>query len=101
MSSGVTEVRERKDRLKQLKRELERADERARGLVEARDQLGAMETALRGEAERMASGIKWSPYAGMKMAGEVHATYLRGSKIYQKGELLAPPGTGRFLRREH
>jgi allantoinase len=52
-------------------------------------------------AERMASGIKWSPYAGMKMAGEVHATYLRGRKIYQKGELLAPSGTGRFLRREH
>jgi allantoinase len=53
------------------------------------------------KAERMASGIKWSPYAGMKMAGEVHATYLRGRKIYQNGELVAPPGTGRFLRHGH
>ena len=53
------------------------------------------------KAERMASGIKWSPYAGMKMAGEVYATYLRGRKIYQNGELVAPPGTGRFLRRGH
>ncbi len=52
-------------------------------------------------AERMASAVKWSPYAGMKMAGEVQATYLRGRKIYQTGELLAPPGAGRFLRREH
>jgi dihydroorotase-like cyclic amidohydrolase len=31
------------------------------------------------------SAVKWSPYAGMKMAGEVHATYLRGRKIYQNG----------------
>jgi allantoinase len=53
------------------------------------------------EAERMASGTKWSPYAGMKMAGEVHATYLRGRKVYQNGALVAPPGTGRFLRRGH
>jgi hypothetical protein len=37
----------------------------------------------------------------MKMAGEVHATYLRGRKIYQNGELLAPAGTGRLIRREH
>jgi hypothetical protein len=35
------------------------------------------------------------------MAGEVHATYLRGRKIYQNGELVAPPGTGRFLRHGH
>jgi allantoinase len=53
------------------------------------------------KAERMTSGIKWSPYAGMKMAGEVYATYLRGRKIYQNGELVAPSGTGRFLRRGH
>jgi allantoinase len=53
------------------------------------------------KAERMMSAIKWSPYAGMKMAGEVHATYLRGRKIYQNGELLAPAGTGRLIRREH
>jgi hypothetical protein len=49
------DLRERKDRLKAAKRELELADERARGLDEARDQLGAMEAALRGEAERMAA----------------------------------------------
>jgi hypothetical protein len=55
LARAEEEVRERKDRLKQLKRELERADERARGLDQARDQLGAMESALRNEAERMAS----------------------------------------------
>jgi allantoinase len=50
-------------------------------------------------AGRMASAIKWSPYAGMKMAGEVAATYLRGRKVYENRELLAPAGTGRVLRR--
>ncbi|HEY7243985.1 MAG TPA: amidohydrolase family protein [Xanthobacteraceae bacterium] len=52
-------------------------------------------------AERMTSKIKWSPYAGMKMAGEVDATFLRGRKIYEKGDVVARPGTGRFLARGH
>jgi hypothetical protein len=33
------------------------------------------------------------------MAGEVAATYLRGRKVYENRELLAPAGTGRVLRR--
>ena len=39
----------------------------------------------------MTSAVKWSPFAGMKMAGFVRATYVRGRKVFENGQLLADP----------
>lgn len=44
---------------------------------------------------------KWSPYDGRRMAARVAATYLRGTCIWNGREVLAKPGTGRFVPRQH
>ena len=44
---------------------------------------------------------KWSPYDGRHMAARVAATYLRGRCIWNGFEVLAVPGTGRFVPRQH
>ncbi|MGD0528064.1 MAG: allantoinase AllB [Polyangiaceae bacterium] len=41
---------------------------------------------------------KLSPYARRSLSGVVHATYLRGRKVYAAGAHAGPPG-GRLLRR--
>jgi allantoinase len=45
----------------------------------------------------MASKVKWTPYDGMLMSGFVAATYCRGRKIYDAGQVLVEPGFGRFI----
>ena len=42
---------------------------------------------------------KHSPFIGMAVTGAVVTTLLGGKFVYQKGEIVAPPGTGRFLPR--
>nr|WP_314071691.1 amidohydrolase family protein [uncultured Roseococcus sp.] len=44
---------------------------------------------------------RWSPYDGMAMKGRVAATYLRGGCIWNGKEVLAKPGAGRFVPRQH
>lgn len=44
---------------------------------------------------------QWSPYDGRRMAARVAATYLRGTCIWDGRQVLAKPGTGRFLPRQH
>jgi allantoinase len=46
----------------------------------------------------MVSSVKWSPYHGRPLAGNVAATYVRGQKVFADGEVLAAPGYGRFVR---
>src|SRR5947209_1449007 len=49
--------------------------------------------------EAAASGhnvVDWSPYDGIVVPWRVEATYLRGEKIFDGGNVLAAPGTGRF-----
>ncbi|MEC7901080.1 MAG: dihydroorotase family protein [Acidobacteriota bacterium] len=41
--------------------------------------------------------VDWSPYHGLHVQGRVISTWLRGSCIYEGGEILAEPGTGRFI----
>jgi allantoinase len=41
---------------------------------------------------------KWNPLNGRTFIGKVAATYLRGHVLYQDGAILAPPGTGTWLR---
>jgi allantoinase len=43
--------------------------------------------------------MRWSPYHGRKMRGRVVATVLRGAVIWDGAEVLASPGTGRFVKR--
>lgn len=45
------------------------------------------------------SSARRSPYAGRELLGRVRATYLRGRPVYSDGELLAGPGSGRWLPR--
>ncbi|MCU0889260.1 MAG: amidohydrolase family protein [Rubritepida sp.] len=44
---------------------------------------------------------RWSPYDGRAMRGRVAASYLRGACIWNGREVLAKPGTGRFVPRQH
>jgi allantoinase len=44
---------------------------------------------------------RWSPYDGRRMRARVAATYLRGRCIWDGTEVLARPGTGRFVPRQH
>ena len=41
--------------------------------------------------------VDWSPYHGLHVQGRVISTWLRGSCIYEGGEILAESGTGRFI----
>jgi allantoinase len=50
------------------------------------------------DASAMTSKVKWSPYDGMRMAGEVAATYVRGVAVFDEAEIRAAPGYGRFVR---
>ncbi|WPD18519.1 dihydroorotase family protein [Thermaerobacter composti] len=47
--------------------------------------------------ETILSKAKWSPFSGKEVQGAVVATYLRGKKVAENREVLAPPGSGRFL----
>jgi len=44
---------------------------------------------------------RWSPYDGRAMKARVAATYLRGRCIWDGKQVLAKPGTGRFVPRQH
>ena len=44
---------------------------------------------------------RWSPYDGRAMRARVAATYLRGRCVWDGAEVLAKPGTGRFVPRQH
>lgn len=42
--------------------------------------------------------VGWSPYAGIRLPWRVAATYLRGALAFDGTDVLAAPGTGRFVR---
>jgi allantoinase len=44
---------------------------------------------------------RWSPYHGRAMQARVAATWLRGACIWDGTTVLAKPGTGRFVPRQH
>ena len=56
------------------------------------------EAGFRVEAERLHQRHKLTPYAGRDLLGVVTATFLRGRKIFERGEFLAGP-TGNVLKR--
>jgi allantoinase len=50
------------------------------------------------EAARMTSSVKWSPFTGMKMAGFVRATFVRGRKVFENADVLVDAGYGQFVK---
>ena len=44
---------------------------------------------------------RWSPYDGRPVKARVAATYLRGRPVWDGREVLATPGRGRFVPRQH
>jgi allantoinase len=50
------------------------------------------------DVQRMEQRHKLTPYAGRQLRGAVHATYLRGRKVYAAGSHVGEP-SGRLLRR--
>jgi allantoinase len=44
------------------------------------------------DANELQHRHKVTPYDGMILRGEVHATFLRGAKIYERGEFSTPRG---------
>ena len=56
------------------------------------------EAAFRVDPERLHQRHKLTPYAGCELYGVVTATFLRGRKIFERGEFSAGP-TGNILKR--
>jgi allantoinase len=44
---------------------------------------------------------RWSPYDGREVRGRVAASYLRGRRLWDGREVLARPGWGAFVPRQH
>jgi allantoinase len=44
---------------------------------------------------------RWSPYHGRAVKARVAATFLRGQQLWDGEAVLAAPGTGRFVPRQH
>ncbi len=42
--------------------------------------------------------VGWSPYNGMRLPWRVAGTWLRGQPVFDGRQVLAAPGTGRFVR---
>src|SRR3984893_18261051 len=53
---------------------------------------------FRVEPERLHHRHKLTPYAGRELAGVVEATFVRGQKVFERGQFAAAPA-GRVLRR--
>jgi dihydroorotase len=47
--------------------------------------------------EQVLSKAGWTPYAGRQIRGAVVATYLRGRRVAEGGQRVAPQGTGQFI----
>jgi allantoinase len=56
------------------------------------------ESKFRVEPERLHQRHKFSAYASRELSGTVETTFLRGRKIFDKGEFSASP-LGQILRR--
>ncbi len=49
-------------------------------------------------AEGLHTRAAWTPFAGMRGFGRVRRVVLRGERVFEDGQVLAAPGTGRVLR---
>ncbi len=51
--------------------------------------------ALRGA--QLLTKCSWTPFEGVMVQGQIRRVYLRGAKVYEDGQVVAPPGSGRPL----
>ena len=49
------------------------------------------------ERENLHTQCGWSPFEGIRVRGKVVETWIRGQKVYDGEQVLAPPGFGRNL----
>ncbi|MDP3941050.1 MAG: amidohydrolase family protein [bacterium] len=49
------------------------------------------------ENKNLLTKCKWSPFDGWKMRGRVKKVFLRGKKVFEDGNLLAKPGSGKIV----
>ena len=49
--------------------------------------------------DQVVSKAGWTPYAGRRVRGEPVMTFVRGQLVAERGAAVAPPGTGRWVRR--
>lgn len=50
------------------------------------------------ENAKLFSKCKWSPFNGWKLTGKVKVVYIRGTKVFEDGTMLAQPGSGTVLK---
>lgn len=55
-----------------------------------------VEYELKNEELRTKAG--WSPFAGHQLFGKVSQVFIRGTKVFEDGKVLAEPGSGRILQ---
>lgn len=49
--------------------------------------------------ERFHSKAKYSPFENMQVQGQVHTTIVGGTLVFQDGEIVGKPGSGRVMKR--
>lgn len=49
--------------------------------------------------EDLQTKVKWSPFSGQEVYGKVTKVVLHGEAVYENGEILAQPGSGRVITR--
>jgi dihydroorotase len=55
------------------------------------------EAAVTVGGERLYTKCGWTPFAGMRLRGRVRRVILRGEVVFEEGEVLAKPGSGRVI----
>ncbi len=49
------------------------------------------------EDKNLHTKASWSPFAGMSVGAQVSKVTLRGEVVFENGEVVAKPGSGRLL----
>lgn len=57
-----------------------------------------MQTTYAIENKDMKTKCGWTPFAGMKIKGQVKAVFIRGKKVYEENQIKATPGSGKVIQ---
>lgn len=50
------------------------------------------------KSEGLETKCGWTPFEGEEVQGKVKTVYIRGEKVFDNGQILASPGSGKILR---
>ncbi|HET7672975.1 MAG TPA: dihydroorotase family protein [Candidatus Saccharimonadales bacterium] len=98
LSLMLTAERDGKLTRKQLLEKLYYAPAKILGLTTEEDskiEVDMSEYEIKNEDLKTKCG--WSPFAGRRVVGKVKKTYIRGELVYEDGDILAKPGSGRII----